>query len=149
MKVFAIIELSYQEQEKDNTRWPVNMSILITHRLWGVDYEKPMRIWHKHSCAQWQAEFGRATATERGRQNAAQLLFLNCLLQGSKNTSFSCYNVMLLPENCCSTSLFTTGYKRLTEGGQRTLIGELQAAAIGSCCVCPPEHLSALRTLYI
>jgi hypothetical protein len=25
---------------------------------------------------------------------------------------------MPLPENCFSTSLFTTGYKRLTEGGQ-------------------------------
>jgi hypothetical protein len=21
--------------------------------LWGVDYEKPMRTWHKHGCAQW------------------------------------------------------------------------------------------------
>jgi hypothetical protein len=24
--------------------------------------------------------------------------------------------VMVLPKNCCSTSLFTTGYKRLAEG---------------------------------
>jgi hypothetical protein len=32
---------------------------------------------------------------------------------------FSCHNVMSLPENCCST-LFTTGYKRLAEGGNKT-----------------------------
>jgi hypothetical protein len=31
------------------------------------------------------------------------------------NAGFSCYNVTPLPENCCST-LFTTEYKRLTEG---------------------------------
>jgi hypothetical protein len=35
----------------------------------------------------------------------------------SWNAGFSCYNVMPLPEECCSTSLFTTGYKRLAEGG--------------------------------
>jgi hypothetical protein len=23
--------------------------------MWGVDYAKSMRIWHKHSCAQWSA----------------------------------------------------------------------------------------------
>jgi hypothetical protein len=34
------------------------------------------------------------------------------------NAVFSCYNVMLLPENQCSTSLFTTGYKRFTEERQ-------------------------------
>jgi hypothetical protein len=33
-------------------------------------------------------------------------------------TGFSCYNVTPLPENCCSTSLFTTVYKRLPEGAQ-------------------------------
>jgi hypothetical protein len=36
------------------------------------------------------------------------------------NSGFSCYNVTLLPENCCST-LFTTGYKRLAEGGHEAL----------------------------
>jgi hypothetical protein len=36
------------------------------------------------------------------KRDAAQLLFLN---------------VTPLPENSCSTSLFTTGYKRLNEGG--------------------------------
>jgi hypothetical protein len=35
-----------------------------------------------------------------------------------ERAGFSCYNVMPIPENCCSTSLFTTGYKRLAEGGQ-------------------------------
>jgi hypothetical protein len=33
-------------------------------------------------------------------------------------TGFSCYNVIPLPENCCSMSLFTNVYKRLAEGGQ-------------------------------
>jgi hypothetical protein len=30
--------------------------------------------------------------------------------------------VSLLPENSCSTSLFTTGYKRLTEGGNKDFL---------------------------
>jgi hypothetical protein len=34
-----------------------------------------------------------------------------------REAGFSCYNVSLLPENCCPTSLFTTGYKRVAEGG--------------------------------
>jgi hypothetical protein len=33
------------------------------------------------------------------------------------NADFSCYNVTPLPEKCSSTSLITTGYKRLAEGG--------------------------------
>jgi hypothetical protein len=36
----------------------------------------------------------------------------------SRNAGFSCYNVTPLPKKCCSTSLFTTGYKRLAEEGQ-------------------------------
>jgi hypothetical protein len=35
---------------------------------------------------------------------------------------------MPLPENCCSTSLFTTGYKRLAEEGQGILISWLRGA---------------------
>jgi hypothetical protein len=34
----------------------------------------------------------------------------------SRNSGFSCYNVTPLPKNYCSISLFTTGYKRLSEG---------------------------------
>jgi hypothetical protein len=60
---------------------------------------------------------------------------------------------MPLPENCCSTSLFTTVYKRLTEGRiDGFLIGWLRAAceaAAASCCVGSPEQLSVLRTLYV
>jgi hypothetical protein len=39
-------------------------------------------------------------------------------IQKSRKEDFSCYSVMPLLENCYSTSLFTTGYKRLTEGGR-------------------------------
>jgi hypothetical protein len=38
------------------------------------------------------------------RQNAAELLFLNCCVQRSRNASFSYYNVNAFPKNCCSTS---------------------------------------------
>jgi hypothetical protein len=47
--------------------------------------------------------------------------------------------------------LFTTGYKRLAEGGHEVLMGDFDwlplmlLLAVGS----PPEQLSALRTLYI
>jgi hypothetical protein len=62
-----------------------------------------------------QAEFG--TATEESEvQNAAPAAFPK-LFTCRVETGFFCYSVMLLPENCCSTSLFTTGYKRLPEGG--------------------------------
>jgi hypothetical protein len=60
--------------------------------------------------------------------------------------------VMALPENCCSTSLFTTVYKRLTEEGQgidwlaackkwKLLPGRLARGlplndAAGCCCCC-------------
>jgi hypothetical protein len=49
-------------------------------------------------------------ATEE--ENAEQRLLLSCLCSEKKD------NVTPLPENCCST-LFTTGYKKLTEGGCR------------------------------
>jgi hypothetical protein len=39
----------------------------------------------------------------------------------SRNAGSSCYNVTPLLENCCSTSLFTSGYKRLTEGECKAL----------------------------
>jgi hypothetical protein len=56
---------------------------------------------------------------KRARQNAAQLLFLSCLCSERKITGFYCYSVTPHPTSCCSTSLFTTGYRRLTEGGRR------------------------------
>jgi hypothetical protein len=45
------------------------------------------------------------------------------LFQRSRNAGFSCYSVTPFPENCCST-LFTTGCKRLTEGGQEAFASE-------------------------
>jgi hypothetical protein len=48
--------------------------------------------------------------------NAEQLFLLRCLVERSRNAGFFCYNVIPFPKNCCST-LFTTGYKRLAEGG--------------------------------
>jgi hypothetical protein len=38
-------------------------------------------------------------------------------------TGFFCYNVIPLFENCCSTFLFTTRYKRLAEGGLEGRVG--------------------------
>jgi hypothetical protein len=85
--------------------------------------------------------------------------FLKLLLFREVGTAgFSCYNVMPFPENCCSTSLFTTGYKRLTEGGcelfwwrmyWRCFDGNFWLAAAATGCVSPPEQLSAPRTLYV
>jgi hypothetical protein len=67
-----------------------------------------------------QAEFGMAPAAEESkRQNAAQLLFLSCLCSEKEvGTQVSLVTMSRpLPKNCCSTSLFTTGYKRLAEEG--------------------------------
>jgi hypothetical protein len=53
------------------------------------------------------------------RQDAAQLLFISCLVQRSRNTVFSCYNVTPLSENYCSTSLFTLDIKALLKEDAR------------------------------
>jgi hypothetical protein len=42
--------------------------------------------------------------------------FLSCSCLEKQYAGFSCYSVTPLPENCCSTSLFTTGCNRLAEG---------------------------------
>jgi hypothetical protein len=90
--------------------------------MWGVDYEKPMI-----TCISTvvlndlQSKFGTAPAAEESeRQNAAQLLFLSCLCSEKEvGTQVSLVTMSHpLPENCCSTCFFTTGYKRLTEGRQ-------------------------------
>jgi hypothetical protein len=103
-----------------------------------------------------QAEFGTAPAAEGSEvQNAAQLLFLSCLLQRSRKAGLSCYNVTPFPENGCSTSLFTIGYKRLTEGGLGVFLmegfdgGFCLAATEAEFCLSSSEQLSAQRTLYI
>jgi hypothetical protein len=62
-----------------------------------------------------KAEIGTTPAVKE--ENTEQLHFLNCLHSERQKAGSSCYNDMLLPENCCSTSLFITGYKRLAEGG--------------------------------
>jgi hypothetical protein len=62
---------------------------------------------------------------------------------------------MSLPENCCSTSLFTTVHKRLAEGRCRGLMGNFDWLLVRPpltllmAAVSPPEQVSALRTLYI
>jgi hypothetical protein len=53
-------------------------------------------------------------ATEK--ENAEQLLLLNCLFSEKQEHRFLLLQCQVLPENLCST-LFTTGYKRLTEAG--------------------------------
>jgi hypothetical protein len=58
--------------------------------------------------------FGTTPATEESKKERCSSAAFPKLF----NAGFSCYNVMPLPEKCCSTSLFTTGYKRLTEGGR-------------------------------
>jgi hypothetical protein len=40
-----------------------------------VDYEKPMRTCHKHSCAQWQDEFGTAPAVEESKAECSTAAF--------------------------------------------------------------------------
>jgi hypothetical protein len=80
--------------------------------LWELDISTAMPIicrlnWHGPS-------------STRGRgQNAAWLLFLRCLPKvfTFRVAGFPCYNVMSLPENCGSASLFATVCKRLAERG--------------------------------
>jgi hypothetical protein len=45
------------------------------------------------------------------------------MFRKSRKAGFSCYDITPLPKNCCSTFLFTTGYKRLAEGGHRLFHG--------------------------
>jgi hypothetical protein len=39
-------------------------------QLWGMDYEKPMRTWHKHSCAQWSTGWVWHSPSRRREQEA-------------------------------------------------------------------------------
>jgi hypothetical protein len=55
---------------------------------------------------------------------------------------------MPLPENCCSTSLFTPGSKRLAEGGHKDFGWGILTGCHWLVCL-QPEQFSALRTLYI
>jgi hypothetical protein len=64
-----------------------------------------------------QAEFGIAPATEESEKVRCSSAAFPKLFR-NRNTGSFCYNVTPFPENCCST-LFTTGYKRLTEGGHQ------------------------------
>jgi hypothetical protein len=68
-----------------------------------------------------QDEFDMAPATEESEKakcSSAAFPKLLMFRERSRNTGFSCYSVTPLPENCCST-LFTTGYERLAEGGHK------------------------------
>jgi hypothetical protein len=63
------------------------------------------------------------------RGNAEQLLLPSCLHSERQITGSSCYNVTPFLENCCST-LFTTEFKRLAEGGHSFCFGLLLEAFI-------------------
>jgi hypothetical protein len=58
----------------------------------------------------------------RIRCRAADFPKLLIFRERRRNAGFSCYNVMPLTKNCYSTSLFTTGYKRLLEGGHEVFL---------------------------
>jgi hypothetical protein len=60
--------------------------------MWRAEYKKPMKV------------------------RCSSAAFLSLHVQRSRKAGFSSYNVTPLPKKCCST-LFTTGYKRLVEGG--------------------------------
>jgi hypothetical protein len=67
-----------------------------------------------------QAEFGTAPATEESEKiKCSTAVFPNLFTfrERNRNAGFSCYNVTPLLKNCCSTYLFTTGFKRYAEGG--------------------------------
>jgi hypothetical protein len=68
--------------------------------------------------------FGTARATEESKKVRCSSASFPKLFR-SRSTGFSCYNVMPLPKNCCSTYLFTTGYKRLPEGHEAFGCGRL------------------------
>jgi hypothetical protein len=68
-------------------------------------------------------------------QNAAWLLFLRVVITG-----FSCFNVMHLPKNCCSSFLFATFYARIAEGGYGWLLLRLLLLLLLMSIVSPPKH---------
>jgi hypothetical protein len=78
-----------------------------------------------------------ALDTERAKCSTAVLY-----IQRRRITGFSYYNVTPLPKYCCSTSSFTTVYKRLPEGGHnwigkglmRRIDGGLFDELIGGRC---------------
>jgi hypothetical protein len=89
-------------------------------RLWRADYEKPMRRLDISKVRCSSAAFPKMFICRL--RSAQPWLQKSCFsevayIQRSRNEGFSCYNVTPLPKNHCSISLFTTGYKRLTEGG--------------------------------
>jgi hypothetical protein len=116
--------------------------------LWGADYEKPMRTWHKHNYAQKSAEWiWHSTSHRRGQgQMKCSSFSLDVYIQRIVISGFSYYNVMLLPKNCCSTSLFTV-YKRLAEGRCGWFVDWLALAAckVGGCCCVSASLRSKLQ----
>jgi hypothetical protein len=78
----------------------VNCGEWIMRSLWELDTSTVV-------LNDLQAQFGMAPATEESKGKMQH----TCL----RNTGFFCYDVMPLLENCCSTFLFTTVYKRLAE----------------------------------
>jgi hypothetical protein len=64
----------------------------MLHLLWGVDYEKPMRTWHKHSCAQWSTGWVWHQPQKRARGKMQHSCFSQVVyVQRSRNAGFSCY----------------------------------------------------------
>jgi hypothetical protein len=77
-----------------------------------------------------QAEIGTAPAIEKG--NAAQLLFLGCLSSEKQECRFLLLQCHAPPPELLLHLLFTTGYKRLAEGGcQAFAFGFLMGKALG------------------
>jgi hypothetical protein len=62
-----------------------------------------------------QVEIGTALAVEEEKCKTAAFHKLFMFRKAGTQVSLVIMSHPL-PENCCSTSLFTTGYKRLTEG---------------------------------
>jgi hypothetical protein len=141
--------------------WILSTSVYLKQSLfylWGVDYEKPMRTWRKHSCAQWSTGWvwhgpsHRREWEAKCSTDAFPKLFTFREVE-SRFLLLQCHTPLW---DCCSTSLFTTGYKKLAEGGHKVFLMEegfwwgfwLAATDAGSC-VSLPEQPSAWRTLYI
>jgi hypothetical protein len=76
------------------------------------------------------------------RQNAAQLLFLNYLCSENRNTGFSCYNVMPLPQNYCLPLDIKDSLKEDVGGGGGLMADGLigwavcKGTAAEQCCCC-------------
>jgi hypothetical protein len=98
----------------------------------GRDYEKPLRTWHKHSCAQWCTGWVWHGPSPRREQEAkcSTAVFPKLC---SENSGFSCYNVIPSQRTVALTSCLPLDIKYLLKEDERffwweILIGWLWAA---------------------